>query len=107
MDKADVDKVVIFPFVEGNFTNDVVKVAFDEFPDRLIPYCAVNAWERGAAQQVRRCVTEWGFDGVAVTRRSPQRSTATGLVMAPKSRKISGLALAASIEANIEATAPG
>lgn len=64
MDQAGVQKGVIFPFVEGNFTNDAVKVAFDEFPDRLIPYCAVNAWEPGAAQEVRRCVTEWGFKGL-------------------------------------------
>jgi len=64
MDQAGVAKGVIFPFVEGNFTNDAVKVAVDQFPDRLIPYCAVNAWERGAAAEVRRCVTEWGFKGL-------------------------------------------
>ncbi|MCB8883603.1 sugar ABC transporter ATP-binding protein [Acidisoma cellulosilytica] len=46
-------------------------------------------------------------DGRAVTRRSPQRSAAAGLVMVPEDRKISGLALAASIEANMEATALG
>lgn len=64
MDQAGVAKGVIFPFVEGNFTNDAVKVAVDQFPDRLIPYCAVNAWERGAAAEVRRCVTELGFKGL-------------------------------------------
>ena len=64
MDQAGVSKGVIFPFVEGNFTNDEVKAAYDEFPERLIPYCAVNAWEPGAAAEVRRCVTEWGFKGL-------------------------------------------
>jgi predicted TIM-barrel fold metal-dependent hydrolase len=64
LDQAGVAKGVIFPFVEGNFNNDEVKVAHDQFPGRLIPYCAVNAWEAGAAAEVRRCVTEWGFKGL-------------------------------------------
>lgn len=47
------------------------------------------------------------IDGRAVTRRTPQKSAAAGLVMVPEDRKISGLALAASVEANIEVTALG
>ncbi|MCB8878070.1 sugar ABC transporter ATP-binding protein [Acidisoma silvae] len=47
------------------------------------------------------------IDGRAITRRSPQRSAAAGLVMVPEDRKISGLALAASVEANMEVTALG
>src|ERR1700742_5285648 len=64
MDKTGVAKAVIFPFTEGNFTNDAVKTAYDEFPDRLIPYCAVNAWQPDAAAEVRRCVRDWGFKGL-------------------------------------------
>lgn len=64
LDAAGVDKAVIFPFVEGNFTNDFVKDAYDQFPDRLIPYCAVNPWERDAAAVVRHCITQWGFKGL-------------------------------------------
>jgi ABC-type sugar transport system ATPase subunit len=45
------------------------------------------------------------LDGRELTRRSPGRSAAAGLVMVPEDRKISGLALAASIEQNIEVTA--
>ena len=45
--------------------------------------------------------------GRELKHRSPQRAAAAGLVMTPEDRKISGLALAASIEANIEATALG
>jgi predicted TIM-barrel fold metal-dependent hydrolase len=64
MDKTGVAKAVIFPFTEGNFTNDAVKTAYDQFPDRLIPYCAVNAWQPDAAAEVRRCVRDWGFKGL-------------------------------------------
>jgi predicted TIM-barrel fold metal-dependent hydrolase len=64
LDAAGVDKAVVFPFVEGNFTNDFVKEAFNAFPDRLIPYCAVNPWERNAPDIVRQCITEWGFKGL-------------------------------------------
>lgn len=64
MDQAGVDMAVMFPFVEGNFTNDAVKVAHDEFPDRLIPYCAVNPWQADAAAEVRRCVRDWKFKGL-------------------------------------------
>ncbi|NKW81555.1 amidohydrolase family protein [Ochrobactrum pecoris] len=64
IDAVGVDKAVMFPFVEGNFTNEPIKEAFDQFPDRLIPFCAVNAWEAGAADEVRRCVVDWGFKGL-------------------------------------------
>lgn len=64
MDQTGVDKAVMFPFTEGNFTNDEVKTAYDEFPDRLIPYCAVNPWVPGAADEVRRCARDWGFKGL-------------------------------------------
>lgn len=64
IDAVGVDKAVIFPFVEGNFTNDPIKEAYDQFPDRLIPYCAVNPWQPDAADEVRRCVRDWGFKGL-------------------------------------------
>lgn len=64
IDAVGVDKAVMFPFVEGNFTNDPIKEAFDQFPDRLIPFCAVNPWEPDAAGEVRRCVSDWGFKGL-------------------------------------------
>ena len=34
IDAVGVDKAVIFPFVEGNFTNDPIKEAFDQFLER-------------------------------------------------------------------------
>lgn len=64
IDAVGVDKAVMFPFVEGNFTNDPIKEAFDQFPDRLIPFCAVNPWQPDAADEVRRCVVDWGFKGL-------------------------------------------
>lgn len=64
IDAVGVDKAVMFPFVEGNFTNDPIKDAFDQFPDRLIPFCAVNPWQADAADEVRRCIVDWGFKGL-------------------------------------------
>lgn len=64
MDVAGVQRAVVFPFVEGNFTNQGPKDAYDACPDRIIPYCAVNPWEPGAAEEVRRCVKDWGFKGL-------------------------------------------
>jgi predicted TIM-barrel fold metal-dependent hydrolase len=64
LDKAGVQKAVVFPFVEGNFTNDFVRDAYLKSPDRLIPYCAVNPWERNAVDVVRQCISEWGFKGL-------------------------------------------
>ena len=64
MDAAGVDRAVIFPFVEGNFTNDAVREAALACPSRLIPYCAVNPWQADAVTELRRCVLEWGFKGL-------------------------------------------
>lgn len=64
MDAVGIDKAVIFPFVEGNFTNDAVKAAANEFPDRLIPFCAVNPWVPEARDEMRRCIEDWGFRGL-------------------------------------------
>ena len=64
MDATGVDKGVIFALLEGNFTNDPVREAADQFPDRLIPFCAVNAWQPDAVIELRRCVEEWGFRGL-------------------------------------------
>jgi uncharacterized protein len=64
MDAAGVDRGVIFPFVEGNFTNDQVREAALTCSDRLIPYCAVNPWQPDAVAELRRCVVEWNFKGL-------------------------------------------
>jgi hypothetical protein len=60
MDTTDVDRSMIFPFVEGNFTNDAVKAAIEACLDRLIVYCAVNRWQADAVAEFCRSVCEWG-----------------------------------------------
>lgn len=47
------------------------------------------------------------LNGRELLRRSPRRSASAGLVMVPEDRKSSGLALVASVRANIEVTALG
>lgn len=47
------------------------------------------------------------LNGHALSRRSPGRCARAGLVMVPEDRKASGLALTASVQANIEVTALG
>lgn len=64
LDKAGVEKAVMFPFVEGDFSNEPIRDAHKEFPDRLIPYCAVNPWNDNAVDEVRRCVETYGFKGL-------------------------------------------
>ncbi len=47
------------------------------------------------------------IEGVALSKRSPERSIRRGLVLLPEDRKVSGLALSASVEANIVVSALG
>ncbi len=64
MDALGVDKTVIFPFTEGYFHNNDIPKYVAEFPDRLIPFCAVNPWEKkAAADELERCFAS-GFMGV-------------------------------------------
>ncbi len=64
MDTIGVDKTIIFPFTEGYFHNNDIPQYVAEYPDRLIPFCAVNAWEKkGAVAELERCFKA-GFKGV-------------------------------------------
>lgn len=64
MDTLGVDKTVIFPFVEGNITNEQIFGYVEQYPDRLIPFCAVNPWEKQKAiDDIERCFKA-GFKGV-------------------------------------------
>lgn len=64
MDTMGVDKTVIFPFTEGYFNNDLIPQYVEEYPDRLIPFAAVNPWNtHEAADELERCYRN-GFKGV-------------------------------------------
>ncbi|MDR2738334.1 MAG: amidohydrolase family protein [Treponema sp.] len=64
MDTIGINKTVIFPFTEGFFNNDDIPKYTAEYPDRLIPFCAVNPWEKKkAAEELERCFKS-GFLGV-------------------------------------------
>ncbi len=53
------------PFVEGTIDNDVIDREAKAFPDRLIPFCSVNPWDRGAAiETIRHCVEDQGMQGI-------------------------------------------
>jgi predicted TIM-barrel fold metal-dependent hydrolase len=64
LDQAGVDKACVFPFVEGTFSNTVIEDAIDEFPDRLIPFLAVNPWDQDHAASEVREYAKKGFKGV-------------------------------------------
>lgn len=66
LDAAGVDKACVFPFVEGDFTNDVIDEAVGEFPDRLIPWLAINPWNRQAAVDEVHRRADKGYQGVKV-----------------------------------------
>lgn len=64
MDTIGVDKTVIFPFTEGFFKNDQIPGYVAQYPDRLIPFCAINPWEKQAAlDELERCLKS-GFKGL-------------------------------------------
>lgn len=64
MDTIGIDKTVIFPFTEGEWDNNIVMDYVNEYPDRLIPFCAVNPWNKQAAQdELERCFKA-GYKGV-------------------------------------------
>lgn len=65
MDQTGVDMAVIFPFVEGDFSNDVVTASVAQYSERLIPFCCVNPWHRDrAVEELRHCVEDLGFKGL-------------------------------------------
>ncbi|MDR0878855.1 MAG: amidohydrolase family protein, partial [Treponema sp.] len=64
MDTIGVDKTVIFPFVEGNFHNNDIPKYTAEFPDRLIPFCSVNPWEKKKAIDELELRLGSGFKGL-------------------------------------------
>lgn len=65
IDATGIDKAVVFPFCEAGFSNDIVVQAMEEYPDRLIPYCCVDAWlAEKAVEEVRHCVEDLGFKGL-------------------------------------------
>ncbi len=65
LDAAHMDKAVIFPFVEGSFSNEPMQEYARAFPDRLIPFCSVNPWDSGAAvDEARRWLGKEGFKGI-------------------------------------------
>jgi predicted TIM-barrel fold metal-dependent hydrolase len=64
MDTIGIDKTVIFPFTEGYFNNDEIPRYVEQFPDRLIPFCSVNPWQKQeAVDELERCFKA-GFKGV-------------------------------------------
>lgn len=66
MDRAHVDRAVVFPYVEALDPghNDWMAETVALYPKRLIGYAAVNPWQAGAADEVRRAVVEKGLRGL-------------------------------------------
>lgn len=64
LDEAGIDMAVIFPFVEGTFSNDPIAEYVAAYPDRLVGFCSVNPWDVDtAADEVRRRLGA-GFRGI-------------------------------------------
>lgn len=65
LDQAGVDKAVVFAFPEGDYDNSTAMEYAKEFPNRLIPYCIVNAWNTQAAyDELTECLGAGGFKGL-------------------------------------------
>lgn len=68
MDKSGIDKSVVFGFPWKNMTtsrmhNDYIMEAAMRYPDRLVPFCCVDAMNPEAPEEVTRCLDN-GFKGV-------------------------------------------
>lgn len=64
LDEAGVDRACVFPFVEGDFNNDVIDQAVAAHPGRLIPFMAINPWHRELAVAEIHRRAEAGYRGV-------------------------------------------
>ncbi len=63
MDNEGVDKCVVFPF-PIDWDNDYVGESVKKYPDRLIGFVGVNAWEKNAAETVEKYVELYGAKGI-------------------------------------------
>jgi|LSQX01.1.fsa_nt_gb predicted TIM-barrel fold metal-dependent hydrolase len=63
MDRAGVDKAVIFPFIERP-DNDFIAQAVSEFPNRLIGFACVNPWADNAIDEIERAVRRLHLKGL-------------------------------------------
>ena len=63
MDAEGVDKCVVFPF-PIYWDNDYCMASVNKYPDRLIGFVGVNAWEPDAADTVRKYVAGHGARGI-------------------------------------------
>lgn len=63
MDRAGVDKAVMFPFIEQP-DNDFIAQEAAKFPDRLIGFACVNPWTKNAVSEIERAVKELKLKGL-------------------------------------------
>lgn len=63
MDRAGIDKAIIFPFVE-NPDNDYIAQAVGKFPGRTIGFACINPWLPGALDELQRSVKQLGLKGL-------------------------------------------
>jgi predicted TIM-barrel fold metal-dependent hydrolase len=82
MDRAGVDKAVVFSFPKL-WDNDYVARAVRQFPDRLIGFVGVNPWEASAADQVRRGFEHLGMRGLKLHPVRDSYSLAEGRLVDP------------------------
>jgi len=66
LDAAGVDRAVVFPFPEGNYTNETVVEAVKEFPERLIPFGVVDPWKMTEATDELERIAKLGFKGLKI-----------------------------------------
>lgn len=63
MDRNGISNALVFPFLGGNFTNRSIEEATEKYPDRLTGICAVNPFDKNAADELERCLKK-GFRGL-------------------------------------------
>lgn len=67
MDRAGIDKAVVFSFRYENFDNKYTYEAVKKHPDRLIGFCMAAPWAvRDYEKVARREIEEYGFKGIKI-----------------------------------------
>jgi predicted TIM-barrel fold metal-dependent hydrolase len=74
MEKAGIDKTVVFLFDTGLFTgepeisieeqNKIIFKTAKKYPDKIIPFVHIDPRRRGAIEFVKKAVEEWGAKGL-------------------------------------------
>ena len=70
IEESGVDQFIIIPiphFAEVNVPHKFIAEQVARYPGRAVGFCSVHPYEKGAADEFRRCLTELGLQGIKLS----------------------------------------